>query len=321
MEIHFLEANTGDAFIVNCGENTILIDGGTRAVSKKIKNKITSNTQNKIKAIFVSHVDRDHVGGIIKLFETDHSLIPKDTDIYINHPDLVSTNKNDLGLVTFEDGDTLKNLLDSLGYKTNTAISGQEILINDICINIITPNEITIDTLFSKWQKSNVTPEDDGLVCNNIIYVDCSLEVDEPSTSLSESDIVNLSSITFTLKYNNKKALFLSDSKPEVICTAFESPQNFDIIKISHHGSKNNTSMALLKKLKCNKFIISTNGPGSYGHPHAETINRIIRSCHAHGYTECNLYFNYESVCKRIKIDNPPNGMKVNLLYTNIVSL
>lgn len=321
MKIHILEANTGDAFIVNCGENTILIDGGTSSVSKKIRNKLSGNLQSKIKAIFVSHVDRDHVGGIIKLFETSHILIPKDAKIYINHPNLISTNCNDLGLVTFQDGDTLKTLLDSLEYEINTAISGQKISIDDIQIDIITPSKAIQDDLFEKWRKSTLVQEDADLVCGGTIDVDCSIDVDEPNSASSENDIVNSSSITFALKYKNIKALFLSDSTPEQICDKIDGTQEYDIVKISHHGSKNNTSMALLKKIKCNKFIISTNGPASYGHPHSETINRIIRSCDTHGYTECNLYFNYESVRNRIKINNPPKGFTVNLIYTNTVSL
>ncbi|WP_228408342.1 hypothetical protein, partial [Photobacterium damselae] len=74
-------------------------------------------------------------------------------------------------------------------------------------------------------------------------------------------------------------------------------------------------------RINCNNFIISTNGPRSYGHPHAETLARLILSSIKHGYSECNITFNYEKVCSRIKINNLPNGFRVNLIYSETITL
>lgn len=321
MKIHILEAGTGDAFIVDCGEGRILIDGGTRKTSKKIKTILTQHTDSIIKGIFVSHVDRDHVGGIVTLFDKYSHLIPKDAPIYINHPNGVGIEKNNDGLVTFEDGDTLKSLIDSGGYKIKNLMAGDRITLDDIHVDILTPDEILQDSLFDIWkEQSTFHNNQNGLVGGDVIEVDCSIDIDEPKEAL-KNDLINASSIAFTLRHKNKVALFLSDSIPSIITEKIPENSHFDIVKISHHGSKNNTSMSLLKRIKCNSFIISTNGPGNYGHPHSETLVRIIRSCLNNGYSDCNLYFNYKDVCDRIIIKNKPKDFQINLKFTNFVSV
>lgn len=315
MEIHLLEAKTGDAFVVDCGTSRFLIDGGTRGVSKTIQRMLRKNSSKLLKGIFVSHVDRDHVGGIVKLFEHHHDLIPKHVPVYMNHPSIVPVKQNDTGLVTYQDGNDLKSLLDSYGYVTKSVTSEQVLTFDDVEMDILTPNDILHRSLMQSWEE-----HDEGLVTGSIIDVDCSMDLEEPKHA-SSSDTVNSSSISFILSYQGKRALFLSDSLPEHINKSLSSKQTFDVVKVSHHGSKHNTSMALLGNIDCNNFIISTNGPSSYGHPHSETIVRIIRSCISHGYKECNIHFNYQKVCDRVKIRNLSSGIKVNLTHTKMLSV
>lgn len=161
---------------------------------------------------------------------------------------------------------------------------------------------------------------DEGLVTGSIIDVDFAMDLREPKNS-SSNDIVNASSISFILSHQGKRALFLSDSLPEHINESLSSKQRFDVVKVSHHGSKHNTSMAALSKIYCNNFIISTNGPSHYGHPHAETIVRIIHACISHGYEECYIHFNYQKVCDRVKIRNLPSSIKVHLTHTKTLSI
>lgn len=315
LDIHLLEAKTGDAFVVDCGASRFLIDGGTRGVSKTIQRMLKKNPSKRLKGIFVSHVDRDHVGGIVKLFEHHHNLISKNVPIYMNHPSIVPIKQNDTGLVTYQDGNDLKSLLDSLGYVTKELTSEQVLTFDDVEINVLTPDYILHRSLMLAWEE-----HDEGLVAGSIIDVDFSMDLKEPKRS-SPNDIVNSSSISFILSYQGKHALFLSDSLPEHINKSLSDKQRFDVVKVSHHGSKHNTSMAVLDKIDCNNFIISTNGPSSYGHPHAETIVRIIHACISHGYEECHLHFNYQKVCNRVKIRNLPSGIKVHLTHTEILSI
>ena len=60
-------------------------------------------------------------------------------------------------------------------------------------------------------------------------------------------------------------------------------------LKVSHHGSKHNTTTLLLKKLACKTYLVSTNG-SQFGHPDDNAIARIIRD----GRAEM-LIFNYRT--------------------------
>lgn len=129
-----------------------------------------------------------------------------------------------------------------------------------------------------------------------IDYLDEEEEVDE--------DSINCSSISFILEYKEKRLLFLGDSNPNDIFNKIKELYNwdeknrifFDAIKISHHGSRGNTTSKLLTMIDSDKFIISTNGSGRYNHPHYETIAKIV--CRDTEYTR-ELIFNYESIAEK----------------------
>ncbi|MGM0836558.1 MAG: MBL fold metallo-hydrolase [Bacillota bacterium] len=98
---------------------------------------------------------------------------------------------------------------------------------------------------------------------------------------------INGSSISFILEYQGAKILFLGDSHPSVITENLkyliskskEQKLFFDAVKLSHHGSKSNTSLKLLELFEADKYIFSTNGRGTgFTHPDIETIYRIITS-------------------------------------------
>ena len=61
-----------------------------------------------------------------------------------------------------------------------------------------------------------------------------------------------------------------------------------DALKLSHHGSKSNTSADLLGLLRCRHFLFSTDG-SKHSHPDPETIARILKSASG----RIDLHFNY----------------------------
>lgn len=113
----------------------------------------------------------------------------------------------------------------------------------------------------------------------------------------------NGSSIAFLLEYQDpeddreKKCLLTGDAFPTVLLEALNrivpdrEKLKLDLFKISHHGSRKNTSLELLEKVNCQNFFISSSGQ-KFNHPNDETIARIIftaKKNHPH------IYFNYVS--------------------------
>jgi len=104
----------------------------------------------------------------------------------------------------------------------------------------------------------------------------------------------NGSSMAFILQMGGKKMLFLGDSHPSVILSSLKSiygdePQQFDFIKISHHGSYYNSNLELLNYIDSPKYCISTDGLGH--HPNLETLCWIVGRPNTYTRTIC---FNYK---------------------------
>src|SRR6516164_6186605 len=106
----------------------------------------------------------------------------------------------------------------------------------------------------------------------------------------------NGASIVFIAEYRGKRVLMGADAHPGVMEASLRAlgasesnPYRLDCLKVSHHGSKANTSPGLLKVLDCTCFAFSTDG-SHHGHPDPETIARILR---ADSVRKKTLIFNF----------------------------
>ena len=98
---------------------------------------------------------------------------------------------------------------------------------------------------------------------------------------------------------NDFNGLFLGDSHPNIVLEGInnhfddDKPIKFDLVKLSHHGSKNNISNDLLNRIECFKYIISTNGgKGISKHPDRQTIAKIVSHPNM-SKKKVHFYFNY----------------------------
>lgn len=83
----------------------------------------------------------------------------------------------------------------------------------------------------------------------------------------NDSSVNNRSSIAFLFTYQNVKMLFLGDASPKVCVDGTKNagiklPCDIDLMKLSHHGSKSNTSNTLLKAFPTRHYLVSTDGSG-----------------------------------------------------------
>ncbi|MCY6483252.1 MBL fold metallo-hydrolase [Clostridium aestuarii] len=114
--------------------------------------------------------------------------------------------------------------------------------------------------------------------------------------NVSDERIENRSSISFILKFYDKRLLFLGDSSPidyeEILGNLLKNLKKdklkFNLVKVSHHGSKYSTSNKFLEMITSKRYLISTNG-NSFDHPDLEAISKII----VNQKEKKILYFNY----------------------------
>jgi hypothetical protein len=111
----------------------------------------------------------------------------------------------------------------------------------------------------------------------------------------------NGSSIAFLAEFGGRSVLFAADAHPPVLERSIRrllaerggSRLALDAFKVSHHGSKGNTSVELLEMIDCRRFLISTDG-SRHHHPDPETIARVVHRNHLED-EPTELFFNFRS--------------------------
>lgn len=317
-ELNILPAYHGDSILIktfdkNKEEFIILIDGGTTSTfDYSLKKKL--NDISKINLLVLTHIDSDHIGGLIRLF--GNSLIDKIEidEIWINQPDYeLYQTSNKKALISVRQGEDIKTLFKVKKPNSNfreITIEDNIINIRDIEFTILSPNIEIKNKLYQKWkkEKDKLILKQENLKVNissNGTSYSKSLEelskIDFNPDSSINGDIYNSSSIAFVLKCPDVKILLLADSRAEIISESLKklgynitSPLEIDYVKISHHGSLNNTSEELLSLIKSSNYLISTNGGTSnHKHPSRETIARIVYKTNRDNKL-LNIYTNYK---------------------------
>lgn len=359
IKIKIFPALNGDSILLDLSNKLFLIDGGyvntfNDFLCGELKNK--SEEGKRLSHIIVTHIDSDHISGIVRLLEknTDDEII-KIENIWHNSYRHIKDLSDNLKLKSFdgkadltalsrksyikeviegrheisaEQGSTLSSLILKGDYKWNSEFGGKAVSINNLdlisiddttTIRILSPNNDKLSKLKKLWNKElykkgyNISEDDTNyddafefllaqekekkvLRKKDISGGDINIEKLSNVEVIEDTSATNGSSISFVIEKDDKKLLFLADSHPSVILESLkmhysnqEFPIEFDIIKVSHHGSITNTSKELLELIDSKNYIISSNG-SKFGHPDIETIARIINR--KSSFTR-NLYFNY----------------------------
>jgi hypothetical protein len=112
-----------------------------------------------------------------------------------------------------------------------------------------------------------------------------------------DNAVANGSSIAFVAEYADHRCAFLGDAHAPLIEKSFrrmasarsEPKLSLAAVKLSHHGSKGNTTPSLMKAIDCRNYLVSTDG-SIFHHPDDEAIQCVVANA-----KPARLYFNYES--------------------------
>lgn len=303
--LNVFQAFTGDAILLNyfgtdCEQYNILIDGGMPNTFKQSIKKVVEDI-DYLDYIFLTHIDRDHIGGILKLLESSYKN--KIKNIFFNSGNIIKIQNSTL--ISENDGNTLiKYINESTSIKTNK----EEITIennfdfNGLKIDFFSPTYKALEAFNKNYSIACIKEE--ALISDTLQTKTTSSLEELSKIEFSEKNLNNDSangvSLAMLLEYNNKKIFLLGDAKDSILIETLENKGynnterlKVDYMKLSHHGSKFHTSNKFLSLIDCLNFIISTNGSGKSRHPNIEVIARIL--CHPNRDKEQKIcfYFNY----------------------------
>lgn len=267
LEVTMLDVGQGDCVVIrNSNGNVYISDCGSSSVSKVGKYRLLPFLKNKgygrIKGIFISHMDEDHMNGIWELLEmapTEHLWIE-----YVFLPESV--------LYIKEDEETLEELCD-LALKNGTKIvylsHGEEIRDDDLYFSC----------LYSGVEEYGISLEE----TNNVMAEGNQVAVYGRNLDRNNSSLVML------MEYREFEMLFTGDVEEEgerdIVSYMEEAEKQkmhvmgedrrIDVLKVAHHGSSGSSCEEFLEAFQPKLSLVSCGKNNSYGHPHRETIERL----------------------------------------------
>lgn len=262
VEIKSFAIQQADCFLIKIeqGEKyfNLLVDCGKTGLLDAIKVELGDKVLN---GVVVTHVDSDHISGIIELLEKQQIKI-------INKKTFFLYNKYDESLISYEQGRKL--------YEQIKQYNKSKLLIKSYARNYNKENEVIqrrskkIDLpvqLLSLTQRSLRERKD---LKKDTVYITM-LSPDvlilkkcmrKWSINQKSEEYQNRSSIVFLLEFNEKSILMLGDamvSDVEKPLKQIKGLEKIDYIKISHHGAiDNNKGLADIASMyRCNKAAVT----------------------------------------------------------------
>lgn len=331
VSVNILQAGYGDSIFISIkrGDLTfnMLVDGGLastyynakerRCPAGPLKTLISnlSENGNHIDLIICTHVDDDHIGGIRKWFETDFPTADFVKVIWMND-DVMVDDMRDLNNTSEHAASVIEKMKSQgIGYQ-NGIVKGIS-WHNDFCtINILAPSV----------ENHNVIAHDIRLSLDNASSDDGNSnksfsQLVKEDWTMVENTAENDASIAFELiSWDGTKLLMLGDASYQDYMDGLnlfypdsDEPIEYDMVKLSHHGSKNNFHPDFLKRVHSTVYIVSTNGL-KFKHPDKEVLAHIM--CNS----DSSIMFNYKKrmlqlVTDQDREDFPNIDIRIKALY------
>ncbi|MFP9132765.1 MBL fold metallo-hydrolase, partial [Shewanella algae] len=171
IELTTLTDSNADSFLIKFnGEQRnkhILIDGGFKGDGKKALKLIEKIFEqgDTLDLVVLTHVDLDHVNGLLTLFESNSVNAETIGTVLFNVPhskaelEAIKEKRTQCG---YQEGNELLGLIVSKGIKLTKAQQGDKFSIDDdLFIDILSPTKSALEADHSNWRETNIGHDED----------------------------------------------------------------------------------------------------------------------------------------------------------------
>ncbi|MES9973060.1 hypothetical protein [Candidatus Thiodiazotropha sp. LNASS1] len=311
LNLRIVQANYGDCFILEYGSDAdkrhMLIDGGpVNVYTDDLRSEIEYVSANGgiLDLVVVSHVDKDHIVGILDLFA---NLLNQRTN---GDPELVtvgglwhnafSDSIDPDGTIQTRLAASLSaagaNIMQQAGMAINGVAEGRRLRIFatqlGISINDVFPNRLICtddapdNIVFENLTLTIVGPTRANLDALKDEWVEW-LDANETGVAGGDPQIManadrsipNLSSVVFLAEAEGKTILFTGDGRSDHLMDGLHAANlldsnerlHVDVLKVAHHGSNRNATRTFHRKVTADTYVISANG-----HPDNPDLSTLI---------------------------------------------
>ncbi len=336
LRLEMLPAQHGDALLLEYGPretvtHRCLIDGGPDNAYRAVRERLaalpaTPGGGRDVELLVVTHVDGDHIEGVVKLLQDDEIGL-RPGDVWFNDwnhlaPLQKRVEPRHLGP---EAGEFLGALLDQQARPWNTAFDQGVIMVPEdleaplpswttpggLKLTVISPTIDTLLRLRATWKKAiqaaGFAPGNRQAALDQFRHrrwaeaPKVTLGDEQQRKTLDHSE-ANGSSIALMAEYGGRCLLLAGDAfAPELRMGLerwqrargrAEQPARLDGFKLAHHGSAKNITPQLLAGVECPSYLISTNGKRFF-HPDQDAMAMVVSEHRGDGTPV--LLFNYET--------------------------
>jgi hypothetical protein len=321
LSLEALRAQHGDCLLLHFGEpgkpRTVLIDGGPTIVYEETLKQRLLELRRRLIALgqieadaplplamaLVSHIDDDHIGGLLALAEDDDGGLGLSSSSWIapmtlwhNTFDEIAQTDSPIGdltlgsraqsktaaiLASVTQGNKLRSCAERLGWPINKPFKGclvqarpqggQPVKLDEsTSLLVLGPRSNEIERMRREWQeqlrKLRQKKTDSAKVAE---YLD--------------SSPTNLSSIVCLVRQGERKILLTGDARGDLILEGLDAAGvtsdgslHVDILKLPHHGSNRDVDTDFFERITADHYVISANGRD--GNPDSETLQMIATS-------------------------------------------
>jgi beta-lactamase superfamily II metal-dependent hydrolase len=345
--IEMLEANEGDALWIEYGDpgkpHRMLIDCGYKSTYRTVLKRFDANPHMRIELFVLTHIDGDHIAGSVPFIADERVTKTNVREVWFNSRkhlgDGLGVEQGEYFTHYLKDKRFAWNK--KFGGQSVVIEEGADLPVFEIegglKLTLLSPTREGLRDLALKWDKDleaimkakkvktvkklvglgSATLAPDRLGSKpNVAKLAASVFDPDPEEP-NGSSIAFLAEFTDTFDGGRKKSvLFTGDAHSPVVEASVRrliadrglGKLTIDALKVSHHGSKKNTSKDLLDLLVCKHFLFSTNGT-KHEHPDRECVARVV----APKRVGTHLYFNYLTDLN--KMWKPPS-MQTEFRYT-----
>lgn len=333
LRLEMLPAQHGDALLLEYGPgeeptHRCLIDAGPENAYRAVRERLSelptdSGGGRELELLVVTHVDGDHIEGVVKVLQDDEVDLQPD-DVWFNdwnHLAPLERHKPPKRLGP-EAGEFLGALLDQQERPWNAAFDGLVIMVPEdaeaplptwttpggLRLTVISPTIDTLLRLRHKWKSAikaaGFTPGNRQAALEqfrNRRWAKAPTLGDEQDRKTLDHSEANGSSIALLAEYGGRRLLLAADAYAPELRVGLErwqasqgqdGPVELDGFKLPHHGSDKNVTPQLFQTVSCSNYLVSTNGK-RFHHPDRAALSMVVEEHRGDGPPV--LLFNYES--------------------------
>jgi hypothetical protein len=311
-----VQAEFGDCLIVEFGgphePRFILVDGGppdTFAKHLEAELQAIAAAGGRLELAVLSHVDNDHVVGLVDLFgqlrvqlangqpetievgglwhnsfaqtiDSAADLKPRIRALVAAASDPQAMGQTGIAVEGIAEGDKLRMDAQALHLPINRGFANGLVCVDDaptpvgmdnLTIRVVGPTRANLKELEDKWR--------DWLDAH-----EHSVEHDPLVAAMADRSVPNLSSIMLLLEADGKRMLLTGDGRGDHLLEGLaesglvgaDGSVHVDVLKVAHHGSDRNATRKFFGTVTADTYVVSANGKD--GNPDLATLIWIVEA-------------------------------------------